>query len=87
MIRRLMLFGSVVALVWLTAAPEADAARRWRRYRAPQTNTYNAWQRARRATRAPVTYSGVSRAEQDFWRRREAWYDHAYNGWRPEWFR
>lgn len=50
------------------------------------SSTDQAWRNARRPSTGPVTYSGVSRAEQDFWRRRDAWYDDAYNGWRPEFF-
>lgn len=50
-------------------------------------STDQAWRNARRPSTGPVTYSGVSRAEQDFWRRRDAWYDDAYSGWRPEYFR
>ena len=69
----------------LLAASEADARWGWRnsRWSAPRTtNTYQSWQRARRPSTGRITYSGVSRAEQDYWRRRQAWSDHAYNGWR-----
>lgn len=91
---RLLLTASfAVAMTWLATVPEADAARRWRRTRTTsnnyysQPNTLRAWQQARRPSRGPISYSGVSRAEQDFWRRRDAWYDHAFNGFRPEDFR
>ncbi|MEM9186655.1 MAG: hypothetical protein AAGB00_09195 [Planctomycetota bacterium] len=88
--RHLFVAAAAATMVWLATAPDADAARRWRRFRtvraATPTNTYAAWQRSRRPSRV-ITYSGVSRAEQDYWRRRDAWYDHAFNGWRPEDFR
>ncbi|QDT68183.1 hypothetical protein MalM25_11000 [Planctomycetes bacterium MalM25] len=54
-------------------------------YRSPSSPTV--WRANRYDSRGPVTYSGVSRAEQDYWNRRDAWYDHAYGGWRPEDFR
>lgn len=54
-------------------------------YRSPSSSTV--WRANRYDSRGPVTYSGVSRAEQDYWNRRDAWYDHAYGGWRPEDFR
>ncbi|MEM6799699.1 MAG: hypothetical protein AAF589_09310 [Planctomycetota bacterium] len=89
--RRRLLAASAAVLfaTSLFAVSSADAGWRWRRARwsAPRTtNTYQAWQRARRPS-TRITYSGVSRAEQDFWRQRDAWYDHAFNGWRPEDFR
>lgn len=89
--------GAMFAATLLTSV-EAEA-RGWRRARwsAPQTryvarpvqsgssNFYRptagtVW----RSRSGAVTYSGVSRAEQDQQRRRDAWYEHAYNGWRPE---
>lgn len=83
----------------LLAASEAEARRGWRRTRwinqpayarsyrpaRADSSTDRAWRNARRPSTGPVT-SGVSHAEQDFWRRRDAWYDDAYNGWRPEFF-
>lgn len=87
--RRFALVTLIVAGTFLAAAA-ADAGWRWRRARwsSPRTtNTYQAWQRSRRPSTGPVSYSGVSRAEQDYWRRRDAWYNHAYNGWKPETFR
>lgn len=77
--------------VSLAVADTADAAWRWRRARAARaapTNTYQAYQRSNRtSTNSLRYYSGVSRAEYDYWRRRDAWSNHAYNGFRPEDFR
>ncbi len=87
--RRLALVATGLFVVSLLIPATADAGWRWRRARwvSPRTNTLHTWQRTRRVSTGRVTYSGVSRAEQDFWRQRDAWYNHAFNGWKPEDFR
>lgn len=94
--RYLLTAAAAILAVTLVSTPDAEARRSWRqsrratvRYARPATtsSTYQAWQRARRPSTGPVTYSGVSRAEQDYWRRQDAWYEHAYGGWRPGDFR
>lgn len=99
---RILVAAGILVAVGLVAASEAEAGRGWRKARwsngrshtrtittrrAASTSTGQAWSNSLRPSTGPVTYSGVSRAEQDYWRRRDAWYDHAYNGWRPEDFR
>ncbi|MEM1305434.1 MAG: hypothetical protein AAGG46_11090 [Planctomycetota bacterium] len=85
-----MLFRTALAAVvmlggTLVVAPDADAAGRWWRARSTRTatNTYSNFKRSLEPSRR-VVYSGISRGEQDRQRRRDAWYDHAFNGWRPE---
>lgn len=97
MLARYLLTAATLLAVTLVATPDAEARRGWRQsrwntnrtYRSNRGNNaaYQAWQQARRPSTGPITYSGISRAEQDYWRRQEAWYDYAWGGWRPGDFR
>ncbi len=72
---------------WTTARPVPIRSYQPRTQAQSRTQADLAWRKARRPSTGPVTYSGISRAEQDAWRRREAWYNEAYNGFRPGDFR
>ncbi|CAL1151169.1 unnamed protein product [Cladocopium goreaui] len=65
------------------------STQRWTRsYNAPSRTVYArsstdpVWPSSVRRSYNPITYSGISRAEQNAQRRRDAWYEEAYNGWR-----
>lgn len=96
MFRPVLLASAVLFSGAFFVAQDADAGGFWRKQRwnnratstsyRSTTDTLGAYQRSLRSSNR-VTYSGVSRAEQDYWRHVDAWYDHAYNGWRPQDFR
>lgn len=87
--RRLLIAACMLAGAWMASVPEDADARGWRRFRQARTySTTRNWQRSLRPSNNSLRYySGVSRAEYDYWRRRDAWYDHAYNGFDPLDFR
>lgn len=80
--RRYFAAAAVVFTACLLATPEAEARRGWRRAR---TSTFSSARSSatRRYDYGRIAYSGVSRAEHDLQRRRDAWFEDAYNGWRP----
>lgn len=84
----MLVAAAAVLIVSLTLVPEAEARRGWRKARwssGRTTSTYQSWGSTRRSSY--WSGSSINRAEQNYWRRRDAWYNEAYNGFKPEDFR
>lgn len=88
--RKIVLTAAAAACVCLFSAESAEAGWGWRRRAAVRPVVVTRPVVVARpvvVVGVPAGYSGISAGEYWRFQRRDAWYNHAYNGFRPSDFR
>lgn len=88
--RKILLPAAVAAFALSFLAQDADAGWRWRRravYRPAVVRPVVVNRPTVIVNGVPAGYSGISASEYQFYKRRDDWYNKAYNGFRPSDFR